>query len=314
MKILITGINGFVGSHLANLCIGEGDEVYGTIRNRSDLSNLVYLEVKDKVKLIECELTDATNVDNIIKEIKPDKIFHLAAQSYVPTSWKSPAYTLTNNIVSEVNIFEAVRRFIPECKIMVTGSSEEYGNPHYTPIPEAHPLNPVSPYGVSKVAQDKLACQYVMSYDLKIVVTRAFNHTGVLRHKNFVCATFAKQVAETKNGETIKVGNLEAIRDFTDVRDMVKAYYMALDAGYIKFGTPYNICSQKGYTIQFVLDHLIKYSGKKFNIKQDPDRMRPSDLKELIGDSKKFREVTGWENTIPFAKTLEDMYDYYLMN
>lgn len=311
MKILISGANGFVGSHLANLCLEKGDEVHGTIRNRSDLSNLDYLGIKEKITLHECELTDSSNTEDIIAKLLPDKIFHLAAQSFVPTSWKSPVDTLTNNIVSQVNIMESVRSFVPNCKILITGSSEEYGNPIKLPITEDHPLNPVSPYGVSKVAQDKLGCQYAASYNMKIVVTRAFNHTGVLRHESFVCASFAKQIASLKDGEIIKVGNLEAIRDFTDVEDMVRAYYLALENDKIKFGEPYNIARGRGVTIQSVLDYLIEYSGKNLKVEQDPDRMRPSDLKELVGDSSKFREATDWHNTIAFKTTLEKIYNYY---
>ncbi len=311
-KVLITGINGFVGSHLADYCLMQGDEVHGTIRNRSSLKNVEH--ILDKISLHECELTDSSNVDDLITEVEPEKIFHLAAQSYVPTSWKSPADTLMNNIIGQLNIFEAVRVTCPSCKIMITGSSEEYGNPIYTPIDEEHPLNPVSPYGVSKVTQDKLACQYVKSYGMKIVVTRAFNHTGPRRHENFVCASFAKQIAdavEEEEGAIIKVGNLEAIRDFTDVRDMVRAYYMALSCDKIRYGEPYNICSGAGIKIDNILGILVSISKKKIRIEKDPNRMRPSDLKELVGNCDKFNAATCWTPTIDFEQTLEDIYNYY---
>jgi len=306
MRVLITGISGFVGSHLAELCLKKGDEVYGAIRHRSNLETIEH--IKNKVKLFECELTDLTNVKDMIDKVKPDKIFHLAAQSFVPTSWESPVDTLTNNIVSELNILEAVRELVPECKIQIAGSSEEYGNPISEPMTEDHPLNPLSPYGVSKVTQDKLACQYARSYGLKIVVTRGFNHTGPRRGAEFVCSTFAKQIAE---GKKMKVGNLDAIRDFTDARDMVRAYYMALKSDKIEYGVPYNICSGKGIKIQNILDMLIEISGKKIKVEQDPDRMRPSDIHTLIGDCSKFRKITGWKPEITFGKTLRDIYNYW---
>jgi len=309
MKILITGINGFVGSHLAEYCLNLGNEVHGTVRNRSNLKNIE--EILDKVFLHECELIDPSNVLDLIAKVEPDKIFHLAAQSFVPTSWKSPADTLMNNIIGQLNIMEAARGFNPNCKILITGSSEEYGNPEYTPIDEKHPLNPLSPYGVSKVAQDKLACQYVKSYDMKIVITRAFNHTGPRRHENFVCASFAKQVVETDPGGKIMVGNLEAMRDFTDVRDIVRAYYLCLDSDEIKYGEPYNICSGVGIKIKGILNNLLAIGNKSIEIVEDPKRMRPSDLEKLVGNCDKFYKVTGWKPKISLQKTLEDIYKYY---
>jgi len=309
MRVLITGINGFVGSHLAELCISKGDEVYGVVRHRSEMDNISH--ILPLIKVFECELTDYTNVKETIAKIRPDVIFHLAAQSYVPTSWKSPADTLTNNIIGELNILEAVREIVPECVIQIAGSSEEYGNPKYEPINEEHPLNPASPYGVSKVAQDKLACQYAESYKMKIVVTRGFNHTGPRRGHEFVCSAFAKQIVEAKNGDKIMVGNLEAIRDFTDVRDMIRAYYLAVTSDKIEYGVPYNITTGNGIKIQYILDTLIKISGKSLSVVQDPERMRPSDIKSLAGNSNKFRQATGWQPEIGFDNTLADIYEYW---
>ncbi len=309
MKILITGINGFVGSYLAEHLL-EGSEIHGTIRNRSNLNNIG--DIIDKVILHECELTDAVNVSDVIKEVMPDKIFHLAAQSYVPTSWKSPGETLVNNILSQLNILESVREFCPDSKILIAGSSEEYGTVKEVPTKETDELLPLSPYGVSKIAQDKLGYQYSKSYGLNVVVTRAFNHTGPRRGDKFVCASFAKQIAEAKNGDTIKVGNLDAYRDFTDVRDIVRAYDMALSSDKIKFGEPYNICQGKPIKIMKVLEMLVNISGKELQIEQDPERMRPSDLPILLGDCTKFKKATGWEPKIPFDKTLKDMYNYYV--
>lgn len=307
MKILITGITGFVGPHLARyiLELDHGHEVFGTVKNRSDLT-----KVPAGVTAIECELKDSSNVDQVIEEIRPDVIFHLAAQSFVHTSWKSPAETLTNNIVSELNILEAVRKFAPACIVQIAGSSEEYGQPKSTPITEDHELNPLSPYGVSKVAQEKLGYQYHKSYGLHVVLTRAFNHTGPGRDSRFAEATFAQQIANAPVSGKIMVGNLDAIRDYTDVRDMVRAYWIAAQAGV--YGVPMNICSGVGHKISEVLETLLRIADRQdLDIVQDPARMRPSDLPVLIGDCSYFKSLTGWEPKISFEQTLTDLYESF---
>lgn len=315
MKVLITGATGFVGSHLAELCIQKGCEVYGTTRWRSNTKNLNHLLKERQIKLIECDLIDAHAVRSIIEDVKPDRIFHLAAQSYVKASWTEPMQTLDNNIRGQVNIFEAVRKIDDyDPLIMIAGSSEEYGNAdeNQMPIKEDVPLLPVSPYGVSKVAQDLLGYQYFQSYGLKIVRTRAFNHTGPRRGEVFVCSSFAKQIAKIEKhpgNNIIKVGNLDAERDFTDVRDMVNAYWLALEKG--EPGDVYNICYGKCYTIKSILTKLKSLSNTSINIVQDPERMRPSDLTVLLGDSTKFREKTGWEPKIKISETLQDILDYW---
>lgn len=309
MKILITGVTGFVGPHLAEYInyLDEGHEIFGTIKNRSDIRKLQVLPFL--IKLEECELKDSSNVNDLIKKIKPDIIFHLAAQSFVHTSWKSPAETLSNNIVSQLNILEAVRMFAPECIVQIAGSSEEYGNPEQIPIIESDELNPLSPYGVSKVAQEKLGFQYHKSYGLNVVLTRAFNHTGPGRDDRFAEATFAKQIANPNTTE-ILVGNLTAIRDYTDVRDMVKAYWLAVNSGV--YGVPMNICSGVRIQMSELLDTLVQISGRTdLNIRQDPERMRPSDLQVLVGDCTKFKMITGWEPEIKLETTLKDIYEYF---
>lgn len=314
MKILITGINGFVGSHMAEYCLSVGDTVYGTLKSRnSDFRNII--KFKDKLILHDCELKDAKNVLDVIDSVRPDIIFHLAAQSFVPASWSSPSDTIVNNVVSEVNIFEAIRRLKISPVIHLACSSEEYGEVKTGEIPirETNPLRPMSPYGVSKVAQEMLGQQYVRSYGLKVVITRAFNHEGPRRGRQFVTASFASQIARAIEGGKIMVGNLEAIRDFTDVRDVVKAYYIAATNKGIVYGEPYNVCTGTGWTIDKVLNALIDISGKKLTIEQDPDRMRPSDVPVLIGNFEKFYSVTGWEPTTPFSKTLADLYEYELL-
>lgn len=313
MKVLITGITGFVGSHLADFLLKKGDiEIYGIERWRSRTENIEH--IKNRITLMGCDIRDASSVKKLIEKIKPDRIFHLAAQSFVLTSWHAPQETLTTNIIGELNVFEAVRELGINPIIQIAGSSEEYGlvKENELPVKETNPLRPLSPYAVSKVGQDLLGYQYYKSYGLNIIRTRGFNHSGPRRGEVFVCSDFAKQIAKIekkKQEPVIHVGNLEAIRDFTDVRDMVKAYWLATEKG--EPGEVYNICSGKGYKIKEVLDILLKLTKEKIEIKKDPKRMRPSDVPVLVGDCKKFRKATGWKPEIPFEKTLEDLLNYW---
>lgn len=311
-KSLITGITGFAGSHLAELLLQKGHEVWGTIRWRSKTENIEH--IRKRLKLVEADLLDSYSVENAIGQVKPDYIFHLAAQSFVPTSWHAPAHTMITNAVGQINLFEVVRQLGIDPIIQIACSSEEYGKvyPKELPVKETNPLRPLSPYGVSKVTQDMLGYQYFMSYGLKIVRTRAFNHTGPRRGEVFASSTFAKQIAEIekkKREPVIYVGNLKAKRDFTDVRDVVKAYFLAVKK--CQPGKVYNICSQKSWSIQQVLDMLLEMSKKEIEVKVDPQRLRPSDVEILLGDCSKFRRATGWKPTIPFEKTLKDLLDYW---
>jgi len=317
MKILITGITGFVGSHLAEYCLNiEGAEVYGTILSHHLGDELSRVEnIKNKIVILECDLTNRVAIQRVLDKVRPDKIFHLAAQSFVPTSWQSPEDTLYNNIISELNIFEVIRDVGINPIIQIAGSSEEYGLVYEKELPvrEENPLRPLSPYGVSKVAQDTLACQYYHSYGLKTIVTRGFNHEGPRRGSQFVTSSFAKQIVEIEKGKkdpVIFTGNLESKRDYSDVRDVVNAYWLATEK--CKFGEPYNICSGKAWSIKSVLDFLISKSTKKdIKIENDPARMRPSDVPILVGDCTKFKQQTGWEPQIPFERTLQDTLDYW---
>ncbi len=314
MKALITGTTGFAGSHLVEYLLAHQPdvEVFGIKRWRSPMENIVHLG--DRVSLEETDLRDYHSVYRLLEKIQPDLIFHLAAQSFVPASWNAPAATLETNVIGQTHLFEAVRSLDLDPVIQIACSSEEYGlvHPHETPIGENNPLRPLSTYAVSKIAQDYLGYQYFQSYSLKIVRTRGFNHTGPRRGDVFVASNFAKQLARIKAGlsePVIWVGNLTATRDFTDVRDMVRAYWLAATKG--KPGEVYNIASGKAIVIQELLDQLIALTDVEVEIRADPDRMRPSDVEILLGDSSKFRADTGWEPEIPFEQTLRDIVEYW---
>jgi GDP-4-dehydro-6-deoxy-D-mannose reductase len=312
MKALITGITGFAGSHLAEYLLEQGVEVHGIYRWRSRMENIEHLN--GKIKLHLADMKDPSVLRNLINEVQPDYIFHLAAQSYVPVSWTEPVATTYVNYIGTINLFEAVRASDCDPVIQVAGSSEEYGTvlESECPIKETNPLRPLSPYAVTKVACDKLCYQYHKSYGMKTIATRGFNHTGPRRGEVFVTSNFAKQIVQIEKGinePVMYVGNLEARRDFTDVRDTVRGYHLAVQK--CKPGQSYNICSGKTWRIQQVLDILLNLSTVNVQVRQDPSRMRPSDLPLLLGDNSKFKLATGWEPTIPFEKTMADLMDYW---
>jgi GDP-4-dehydro-6-deoxy-D-mannose reductase len=312
-RVLVTGVTGFAGSHLVDYMLTRNDcEIFGIHRWRSRTENVEHFQ--DRITMLECDLRDATSTRDTLEKVRPDWIFHLAAQSFVPTSWLAPTESLTTNVLAQVNLFEAVRHIGLTCRIQLACSSEEYGmvHPGEVPIKETNPLRPLSPYAVSKVAQDMLGYQYWMSWKVDAVRTRGFNHEGPRRGPVFVASDFAKQIADIEKGRkapVLHVGNLEARRDFTDVRDMVKAYWLALEK--CQPGEAYNICSGSAWTIQQVLDRLLGMTKVKIEVKQDPKRLRPSDVPILLGDNSKFVGATGWSPTIPFEQTLADMLEYW---
>ena len=338
MRVLITGITGFAGSHLAEYILANHPDVavYGTYRWRSRMENLEDLITKGvvdvvegrysagagqgdeahkgRVTLLHCELTDAGAVEKLVATVRPERIFHLAAQSFVQSSFDEPAATLINNIQSQLNIFEAIRRHDTRIRIQIAGSSEEYGlvHPDEVPMKETNPLRPLSPYAVSKVAQDKLAYQYFKSYGLHTVVTRGFNHAGPRRGHVFSTGTFARQIALIEAGKhepVIYVGDLTSKRDFSDVRDVVRAYWLALEKA--EAGEVYNVGRGRTWTMGEMLNILLSHSTVKIRTQEDPARLRPSDVPILWADASKFQRATGWEPKIPFEQTLRDELDHW---
>lgn len=312
MKVFITGIAGFVGSYLAEAYLSEGSEVQGLAHPGDDQSFL--RPIREKVRIHLADIRDAQAVLAVVDKALPDRIFHLAALSPVAFSWKSPQDTFSTNVLGQANLFEAVRLVGTKPRIHVAGSSEEYGvvSEKEVPIREDHPLRPVSPYAVSKVAQDLMGYQYFRSFGMPIIRSRAFNHTGPRRGENFVLSNFCKQIALIEagmNDPVLFVGNLDAIRDFMDVRDVVRAYHLLLEKG--EPGEVYNICSGRGYRLRDLVRLITERSSVKIDIKKDPSRMRPSDLPIVIGNCDKFRARTGWAPQIPIEKTLDDLLNYW---
>ena len=338
-RALITGVTGFAGSHLAEYLLARGDvEVYGACRWRSRLDNLSDLAHQGRlnlrgvdalisseaqmrtamdpraVNLLQGDMADPYQMKTLIEVVKPDLIFHLAAQSFVPTSWSAPAETFSINTLGQIHLFEAVRDVGIDPLIQIAGSSEEYGlvHPDEVPIKESNPLRPLSPYAVSKVAQEFLAYQYHQSYGFKTVVTRGFNHTGPRHGPVLSCSSFARQIAEIEAEQVppvLYVGDLTTKRDWVDVRDVVRGYWLALEKGVP--GEVYNIGSGTTRTIQSMLDMLLAQSPVSIEVRQDPARLRPSDVPILWADDEKFRAQTGWQPQIPFEQTMHDLLDYW---
>lgn len=282
--------------------------MWGTIRSSG--GHVAHLH--SQLTLRKVDLMDAAALKEFCAEMQPDYIFHLAAQSFVPKSWEDPWATLENNIRAQLNILEAAVRLDPMPRVLVIGSADEYGlvHPGELPIRETNPLRPSSPYAVSKVAQDLLGYQYAVSYKLPAIRVRPFNHLGPRQSDAFVASSFARQIAEAELGQrepVVRVGNLSAKRDFSDVRDIVRGYYLAITMG--EPGEVYNLGSERSHSIQELLTILQSLSTVAVRIEQDPARMRPSEVPELLSDCSKFRALTGWQTQIPFERTLADVLD-----
>jgi len=311
LKALITGISGFVGSYLAEFLLASGEwEVAGTVFGPYD--NIA--DLGDRLELYPAELSRLEVMTFILEQARPDAVFHLAAQPLVSVSRRDPWSTLEGNIHMQLNVLEAVARVNPSCRILAVGSSEEYGlvTERDLPISEDTPFRPLSPYAVSKVGQDLLALQYHLTHGLHVIRARPFNHIGPRQRLGFVAPDFASQVAAIELGRrepVIAVGNLEAERDFSDVRDVVRAYVSLITSG--TPGQVYNIGSGEAHSIQEVLDVLLSMSTVSVHVRRDPARMRPSEVPRIVCDCTRLRAETGWQPTIPFEQSLRDVLDYW---
>ncbi len=307
-KALITGIGGFVGSHLTELLISKNIAVNGFYHPSHPISNLDH--VREKVNLYPLDIFKAKNIRKYLKIIKPDYVFHLAAISSPGQSFQNSLLTLENNILGQLKLLDALVAVKSEAKILIVGSSEEYGNVSKNPVSESAAIAPLSPYAISKVAQDFLGYQYFLRENLQVVRVRPFNHTGPRQAVNFVVPAFASQIAqiEMTGRGIIKVGNLASYRDFTDVRDIVKAYLLALQKA--ETGEVYNLGSGRALKIADVLNSLISLSSAEIEVKIDKSRFLPIDIKKICCDYTKFHKQTGWNVEIPLQKTLMDTLEY----
>lgn len=307
-KILVTGINGFAASHLARQLVDEGHEVHGTVRVRSDLYKLE--DILNKITLHLVELTDSLSVEKIVRELKPNEVYHLAAQSFVRLSWDAPSETYRVNIDGTINLLEAIKKLDVQPAILITSTSEIYGEIEGM-INEETPPNPLTHYGISKYAQDMIGRLYNRSFGMNIVLTRSFNITGPGRGSVFVDSSFAKQIADIEKGkqDSILHGNLESERDFVDVRDVVRGYVKALRSQ--RWGEVFCFGTGKPIKIQKILDILKSFSTLNITTKLDPKRLRPIDTKSMQCDYSKTKKILNWEPTIPLEQSLKDLLEYW---
>ncbi|MEK6816670.1 MAG: GDP-mannose 4,6-dehydratase [Nanoarchaeota archaeon] len=306
MRVLITGVGGFIGYHLTEFLLSKGCTVVGT--ELGECHNGIH----EKISVMQCDVIDSEKVKSIIRELDPDVIFHLAAQSYPDVSWAKPNLTMKVNVEGTVNLFEAIRQLKVDPLVFIPGSGAEYGvSDKDAPLEEDYRLLPVSPYGVSKVMQDLLGYQYYKNYSIRCIRVRLFNSTGPKRLKD-VCSDFTRRAVMIEKGLTdnvLKVGNLETKRAITDVRDVVNALWMLIEKG--KPGDVYNICTSNVYKMKDVLDKVVSITGISPTISQDQSLMRVSDEPVLIGDTAKLKQHTGWEAEIPLDDTLKDMVEQW---
>lgn len=307
MQVLITGASGFVGRHLITLLHERGHIVYAGIwhtkENFQMPINTVFLDLMDPYSLLTA-----------IDEIKPDGIIHLAAQSMVKLAWKNPAFTFSANTIGTINLIEAIKRTVPNAKIITVGSSEEYGlsGKAGEPLMEEHPCLPQNPYAASKLAMGQVALQLAGKDNLNIIHVRPFNHFGPGQQEGYVVSDFASQIARIERGFSepiIRVGDLTAKRDFTDVRDVVIAYTLLLENN-VKPGI-YNICSGIPHAINEILYLLMQKSKAPIEIREDKERIRPSEVPLFIGSRYKVQQATGWEPKRNFEESLYDTLQWW---
>ncbi len=308
MRALITGIGGFVGRHLLQHLRAEGDEVFGTGRPADCVG------LPDDVRVYFADLTQRDAVEHVLQETRPEAIYHLAAQSSTGESFVDPWATIGNNLLSQLNLFEAQLKTNQAPRTLVIGSSDEYGHvkPEDVPTHEDVPLRPTTPYAVSKVGQDVMGYQYFAQHRLPVIRVRPFNHTGPGHDARFVIPSFAKQLAEMEQGDrepVLTVGNTNVQRDFCDARDMVRAYRLAVVAGVP--GEVYNLGRGRSVRIADIVDELISLCRVAVEVQQDPQLLRPSDVPRQEADTRKFTTLTGWQPLIPWHTTLAETLDYW---
>lgn len=311
-KILITGFTGFVSEYLLDLLneLDNGYEIIGLSRSYNfDLKVRKNLNLR----LVKLDLNDSDHLKEVLYLTRPDYIFHLASDSSVSYSWQKPIESFQNNTNIFLNLIESIRMLNIKCRVLSIGSSEEYGivDVDHVPLSEQAPLNPISPYAVARVSQELLSNVYCKGYGMDIVMTRSFNHIGPGQKENFVVSSFAKQIVMYKKGliPNILVGNIDVIRDFLDVRDVVKAYMLLMEKG--ESGQVYNICSGQGNSLRDLLDTMMSVAGVKTEFKIDNCLIRPSDNPIIIGSNIKLVKQVGWQPKYTIDASLNDIINYW---
>ena len=310
MRVLVTGAEGFAGGHLIEHLTARGDEVYGTTLSNELLGD----HIPRGVDICECNILDERKLDDLLQELTPHAIVHLAAMSSVSIARTQPGLTVRVNIQGTFNLLDAASRLASKPKVLFVSTCEVYGavTEDECPITEDHPTRPQSIYAASKASAEVLAQFHARAHGLPVVIVRAFNHTGPRQAPAFVCSAFARQIARIDAGESepvIRVGNLEARRDFLDARDVVRAYVHALEKG--SAGVTYNICSGHAVSIRDVLDTLLSFSDKAIEVEVSKELLRPLDIPLLVGSHDRFTEATGWVPEIPLKQTLKDLLDHW---
>lgn len=313
-KILITGCSGFVSGHFVDFL--ESQKIKASVLGL----DVVVGSSHKELQYVECELRqmdllDEQKLDHTIYQFQPDYILHLASYSSVAFSWKNPAVSFQNNTNIFLNLVESVRRIGLRSRILSIGSSEEYGNINqdHLPLVEDLPLDPISPYAVARVSQEMLSRIYCIGYGMDIVLTRSFNHCGPGQRDMFVVSSFAKQIAQIAKYEhrkgLITTGDLSIVRDFTDVRDVVRAYYLLLTKA--ESGQIYNVCSGSGISLQQIIDKLTRIAGASIQTRVNPEFVRPNDNKVIVGSAQKLKDVVGWSPNYSIDESLTDTYNYW---
>ncbi len=313
MRVLITGLTGPVGSFLADYLLTiPGLELHAFKRWRSDPRPIAHL--RGQVTIHEGDIEDPFAVDRAVAAAAPERVFHLAAQSYPSASWEAPIHTMRTNVEGTLNLLEAVRRHVPQARVHIAGTSAQYGvvGPDEVPIREGHPMRPASPYGVSKVAAELSGLQYHDNFGLHVVVTRSFNHVGPRQGDRCSIQTFCQQAAAAEAGlqaPVLLVGNLEPRRDFTHTRDVARALWLLIERG--TPGQVYNLCSGHATRIGDIVQMVVEQARVPLEVRLDPARLRPSDEPILMGDSSKLREATGWGPTITVPEIVAELLAYW---
>lgn len=309
-RVLITGLGGFVGQHVGRLLADDrGREVFGSVMAAESGRD----QPVPADHVLVCDLLDSGAVLGLIDTVKPDQIYHIAGVAEVGGSWKNPRPAYKVNVLGQLNLLEAVIASCPRCRVLVVGSAGEYGvvREEDCPISEDHPLEPVDPYGVSKAAQDLMARQYFLGYGTDIVRTRSFNHIGPGQSAGFLVGRVARLVAEVDAGKREPVaefGDLSARRDFTDVRDVARAYQLLMNHG--EAGEAYNVCSGKAVAVEKVVATALAMGEKRVELRIERGRERPAELPLLLGDNTKLRAATGWEPRIPLEQSVRDAVEH----